>query len=111
MDVPNLSSINSSLGFAYGSQLLQYVVRTLTDTFGQEWIFRTWDSAFLALSPNIMRQAFMGRYARLRTALFRRYPKEMRVGSAWAGGDFQIQGLVQEARASMREDTTEAGQI
>lgn len=108
VDVPNLSAINSSLGFAYGSQLLQYVVRTLTDTFGQEWIFRTWDSAFLALSPNIMRQAFMGRYARLRTALFRRYPKEMRVGSAWAGGDFQIQGLVQEARASMREDTTEA---
>ncbi len=108
VDVPNLSAINSSLGFAYGSQLLQYVVRTLTDAFGQEWIFRTWDSAFLALSPNIMRQAFMGRYARLRTALFRRYPKEMRVGSAWAGGDFQIQGLVQEARASMREDTTEA---
>ena len=108
MDVPNFSSINSSLGFAYGSQLLQYVVRTLTDIFGQEWIFRTWDSAFLALSPNIMRQAFMGRYARLRTALFRRYPKEVRVGSAWAGGDFQIQGLVQEAQASMREDTTEA---
>lgn len=108
MDVPNLSAINSSLGFAYGSQLLQYVVRTLTDIFGQEWIFRTWDSAFLALSPNIMRQAFMGRYARLRTALFRRYPKEVRVGSAWAGGDFQIQSLVQEAQASMREDTTEA---
>lgn len=42
MDVPNLSAINSSLGFAYGSQLLQYVVRTLTDIFGQEWIFRTW---------------------------------------------------------------------
>ncbi len=108
VDVPNFSAINSSLGFAYGGQLLQYVVRALTDIFGREWIFRTWDSAFLALSPNIMRQAFMGRYARLRAALFRRYPKEVRVGSAWASGEFQTRSLVREAQAAMREETAEA---
>ncbi len=34
LDIPSMAAINSSLGFEYGSKLLWYVCKTLTDLFG-----------------------------------------------------------------------------
>ena len=104
LDIPSLPAINSSLGFEYGSKLLWYVSKTLADHFGPGWIFRTWDAEFVALCPNTTRQVFDGRYARLRSVLQRRYPKELRFGSAWADGAFQARELVSKARAMMHSE-------
>ncbi|MBM6829297.1 EAL domain-containing protein [Anaerotignum lactatifermentans] len=109
LDIPNLSSINSTQGFEYGSKLLWYVSKTLADIFGHSFIFRTWDAEFVALCPDITRQVFLGRCTRLRSALQRRYPKDLRIGHSWSDGIFDGKTLVNEARAIMRcapvEDT------
>ena len=101
LDIPNLSTINSSLGFEYGSKLLWYTSKTLADHFGPNWIFRTWDAEFVALCPNTTRQVFVGKCARLRSVLQRRYPKELRIGYAWSDGVFQAKNLVSDARGLM----------
>ena len=98
LDIPNLSAINSSLGFEYGSRLLWYVSKTLADIFGAGWIFRTWDTEFVAICPNTTQQVFLGRCRRLRSILQRRYPREFRMGCTWSGGTFQAKELVSEAK-------------
>ncbi len=108
LDIPGLPSINSSMGFEYGSRLLWYVSKTMKDLFGGTYLFRTWDAEFVALCPNITRQVFVGRCTRLRTTLQRRYPKELRIGYTWADGIFNGKNLVNEARALMRCDRVDA---
>ena len=108
LDVPGLSTINSSLGFEYGSRLLWYVSKTLADIFGHSFLFRTWDAEFVVLCPDTTRQVFMGRCNRLRTALQRRYPKDLRIGYTWAEGVFNGKTLVGEAKTIMRCEQVEA---
>ena len=86
LDMPNLSILNSSLGFEYGSRLLWYRLQDHGGLFGPNWIFRTWDAEFVALCPDTTQQVFEGRCARLRGMLQQRYPKELRLGRAWADG-------------------------
>lgn len=102
LDIPGLSAINSSQGFEYGSKMLWYVSKTLTDIFGHSLIFRTWDAEFVALCPDTTRQVFVGRCTRLRSALQRRYPKDLRIGYTWSEGVFSGKALVSEARSIMR---------
>lgn len=101
LDIPGMAAINGSLGFEYGNQLLWYVSKTLTDIFGTSLLFRTWDAEFIAFCPNTTRQVFLGRCGRLRSILQRRYPKEVRLGRAWADGIFSGKLLADEARHSM----------
>ena len=108
LDIPDLSAINSSLGFEYGSKLLWYVSKTLSDIFGNSLLFRTWDAEFVALCPNTTRQVFTGRCIRLSTTIQRRYPKYPRIGYTWADGTFDGQSLVNEARAILRSKMSEA---
>ena len=102
LDIPHLATINSSLGFEYGSRLLWCVSKTLTDIFGPELLFRTWDAEFVALCPNTTYQVFVGRCNRLRFNLQRRYPRTLRLGHTWADGVFTGKNLVDEARTMMR---------
>ena len=102
LDIPNISSINSTKGFEYGSRLLWYVSKTLEDIFGHSYIFRTWDAEFVALCPNITRQVFIGRCNRIRSNLQRMYPKYVRIGFTWAEGVFSGKTLVNEARSIMK---------
>lgn len=106
LDIPDLPYINSSLGFEYGSRLLWYVSKTLSDIFGNSLLFRTWDAEFVALCPNTTRQVFTGRCIRLSTTIQRHYPKYLRIGYTWADGTFHAQTLVNEARAVMRSEMT-----
>ena len=102
LDVPGLSEINGRLGFEYGSKLLCFISKTLSDLFGGTFLFRIWDAEFVALCPDTTQQVFDGRCLRLRAALQRRYPKDIRVGTAWSDGIFTGKELVQEAREMMR---------
>ena len=104
LDVPNLSILNSRQGFEYGSKLLWYVSKSMAELFGPTWIFRTWDAEFVALCPNTTQKIFLSRCARLRGMLQRRYPRELRLGCAWADGSFQAKELVYEARRMMRRE-------
>ena len=110
LDIPGLSAINSNLGFEYGSKLLWYVSKTLTDIFGRSFLFRTWDAEFVALCPDTTRQVFLGRCTRLRTMLQRRYPRRLRIGYSWSEGVFTGRDLVNEARAIMRCERVEAAE-
>lgn len=108
VDIPGLSSINSSQGFEYGDRLLWYVSKTLADIFGRSFLFRTWDAEFVALCPDTTRQVFVGRCTRLRSVLQRRYPRDLRIGYTWADGVFQGKSLVDEARSIMHCEQVEA---
>ena len=102
LDIPGMASINGSLGFEYGSKLLWYVSKTLTDVFGPSLLFRTWEAEFIAFCPNTTRQVFFGRCGRLRSILQRRYPKRVRMGRAWASDSFNGRALVDEARLDLQ---------
>ena len=102
LDIPQLSAINSIRGFEYGSRLLWYVSKTMSDIFGSSFIFRTWDAEFVALCPDNTRQVFAGKCTRLRSILQRRYPKSFRIGYTWSEKVFSGKTLVNEARTIMR---------
>lgn len=101
LDIPELSTINSAQGFEYGSRMMWYISKTLTDIYGHSFIFRTWASEFIVLCPDITRSVFTGKYTRLYSNLQRRYPKILRIGYAWSAGEFCGKTLVNEARSVM----------
>ena len=101
LDVPGWSAINSTLGFEYGNRLLSYIYETMSEIFGNGFLFRTWDAEFVVLSPNITQQVFSGRCVRLGMQLRRRYPQEVRIGHTWSDGVFDGKKLVEEARTIM----------
>lgn len=108
LDIPHFAAINSSNGFEYGSKLLWYVAKTLTDLFGSALLFRTWDAEFVIFLPNTTQEVFLGRCGRLWSILQRRYPKLIRIGRAWADGVFTGSHLVEEARTLMQREYIES---
>lgn len=105
LDIPGFASINSKFGFEYGSKMLWYVAKTLTDLFGTAMLFRTWESEFVIFCPNTTREVFLGKCGRLRSILQRRYPKQIRIGRAWDDNIFTGKRLAEEARNAMRMAT------
>ena len=101
IDVPQLSVLNSRMGFEYGRGILWYIRQTVEELFGKDCLFRTWDAEFAVLCPNIASRVFEGRCIRLKGMLERRYPKEVRVGYVWATGSFNGKDLVDEAHEIM----------
>ena len=104
IDIPNFGAVNSSHGFEYGSKMLWYTAKTLTDLFGGALLFRTGEAEFIVFYPNTTREVFLGRCGRLRSILQRRYPKQVRIGRAWAEGVFSGKRLTVEAKAAMRAE-------
>ena len=104
IDIPNFGAVNGSHGFEYGSKMLWYTAKTLTDLFGGALLFRTGEAEFIVFYPNTTREVFLGRCGRLRSILQRRYPKQVRIGRAWAEGVFSGKRLTVEAKAAMRAE-------
>lgn len=102
LDVPDLPAISSRQGFEKGSRLLWYVASTLSDLFGPALLFRTREAEFVVFHPNTTREVFLGRCGRLRSILQRRYPRQIRIGRAWADGVFSGNRLVKKAKAAMQ---------
>ena len=102
VDVPELSAINSIQGFDYGSKLILHIAEVLTEMFGKSYLFRTWDSEFVALCPNTTLDTFIDRCVRVRNVLQRCYYKQIRIGYTWSDGIFYAKKLVKEAKAIMR---------
>lgn len=102
LDIPGFAAISSKMGFEYGSKMLWYMAKTLKDLFGTAMLFRIWESEFAVFYPNTTREVFVGRCGRLHSILQRRYPKQIRIGRAWADGVFTGKRLAEEARAAMR---------
>ena len=107
LDIPGISSINSRLGFEYGSRMIWYVAHTLTELFGSALLFRTWDAEFVVFYPNSTREVFLGRCGRLRSILQRRYPKQIRIGRSWSDGVFTGRRLAKEAKDAMQVEHIE----
>lgn len=103
VDIPAMTAINGSRGFEYGGRMLRNVFQTLCDTFGTSLLFRTWDAEFIAFCPDTTKSSFLSRRDRLRSSLAARYPNDVRIGSAWAGGkSFTGSSLVDMAKREMR---------
>ena len=102
LDVPDLSVINSIQGFEYGSKLILHVAEVLSETFGRSYLFRTWDSEFVVLSPNTTLEVFIDKCTWVRDILQRCYYKQIRIGYTWSSGVFFAKKLVKEAKAIMR---------
>ena len=107
LDIPGLSSVNSRHGFEYGSRMLWYISNTLAQLFGPTLLFRTREAEFIVFYPNTTREVFLGRCGRLRSILQRRYPKQIRIGRAWADGVFTGQRLASQAKEAMRVERAE----
>ena len=104
LDIPGIASMNVSLGFEYVSKFLRYISKNIVDIFGPKLVFRTWEAEFVAFCPNLTNQVFQGRCSRLNSIIQRRYPKETRIGTAWAEGTFTGRQLVERARSNMRSN-------
>ena len=107
LDIPGLSAVKSRHGFEYGSRMLWYISKTLAELFGPTLLFRTREAEFVVFYPNTTREVFLGRCGRLRSILQRRYPKQVRIGRAWADGVFTGQRLTLEAKKAMRAEHAE----
>ncbi|MDO5146751.1 MAG: diguanylate cyclase [Eubacteriales bacterium] len=104
LDIPNLPSMNTTMGYEYGNQFLWYIAQTMESIFGNTLLFRTWEAEFVVLCPNINQQVFLGRCNRLWTLMQRRYPGKVRIGHTWAEGEFSGKTMVEEARVIMRSE-------
>ena len=102
LDIPNYSAINADLGFEHSGKMLWYVAKSLAEIFGSALLFRTWEAEFVVFYPNATREVFLGHCGRLWTVLQRRYPRQVRMGQAWAGGAFNGKRLAEEANAAMK---------
>ena len=109
LDIPGFAAVNSGQGFEYGSKMLWYVAETLKELFGSALLFRTWESEFIVFFPNTTRDVFLGRCGRLRSILQRRYPRQIRIGRAWADGVFTGRRLAGEAKAAMQVEFAGGG--
>ena len=87
--------------FDSGSRMLWYTAHTLEEIFGPALLFRTREAEFTVFYPNTTREVFLACCGRLRSILQRRYPRQMRIGRAWAEGEFAGRQLVKKAQASM----------
>ena len=85
--------------------MLWYVVHTLEEIFGPALLFRTREAEFVVFYPNTTREVFLACCGRLRSILQRRYPKQVRIGRAWADGEFAGRRLVKKAQAAMHLGT------
>ena len=102
LDIPGLSLHSGRRSsFDSGSRMLWYTAHTLEEIFGPALLFRTREAEFTVFYPNTTREVFLACCGRLRSILQRRYPRQMRIGRAWAEGEFAGRQLVKKAQASM----------
>lgn len=105
VDIPEISSINSTKGFEYGKELMLFITDLIISIFGKSFLFRTWDAEFVVLFPNTLQNIFAGRCERFRKAVQSRYPGKARVGYTWAEESFKARDLVREAKVIMRSQS------
>lgn len=108
LDIPNLTIINSTQGFEYGSKIILHVSEILSETFGKTYLFRTWDCEFVALCPNTTLEVFIDKCTRVRDILQQSYYKQIRIGYTWSGGVFYAKKLVKEAKTIMHCESIQA---
>lgn len=101
LDIPGIPSHGGRSSFEAGSRMLWYVAHTLEELFGPALLFRTREAEFITFYPNTTREVFLACCGRLRSILQRRYPKQVRIGRAWADGEFAGRRLVKKAQAAM----------
>lgn len=101
LDIPALSVHGGRHSFESGSRMLWYVANTLEELFGSALLFRTREAEFVVFYPNTTREVFLACCGRLRSILQRRYPRQVRIGRAWADGEFTGRQLAKQAQAAM----------
>ena len=101
VDVPQITALSKRYSFAYGRRVLRDVAQALVGAFGKKLLFRIWDTEFIALCPNLVRDVFLDRMRRVRDRLQRLYPETLRFGLAWADENFTAAQLVNQARNLM----------
>ena len=101
VDVPQMTALSKRYSFSYGHRILRDVTQALIGAFDSKLLFRVWDTEFIALCPNLVRDVFLDRMRRVRDRLQRLYPETLRFGLAWADENFTAAQLVNQARNLM----------
>lgn len=101
VDVPQMTALSRRYSFSYGHRILRDVTQALIGAFDSKLLFRVWDTEFIALCPNLVRDVFLERIRRVRDRLQRLYPDTLRFGLAWADENFTAAQLVNQARNLM----------
>ena len=104
LDIPGLSPFSDGMGEDYTRKMLIFVSEVMAEIFQKAHLYRTWETEFVVLCPDITYEVFTARCVRLRTALQRRYPQRIRVGYTWSDKFFTARRLVEDAAAIMRCD-------
>ena len=104
LDIPGLSAFSSAMGEEYTRKMLIFVSEIMMEVFQKALLYRTWETEFVALCPDITYEVFTARCVRLRATLQRRYPQKIRMGYTWSDKFFTARRLVEDAAAIMRCD-------
>lgn len=98
---PQILQLSREYGYEHCVRLISFVLELLRRSFGNSFIFRSFDSEFIILVPNTTKKIFFDRVARVQTVIDRNYPGHAVYGSTWSRGAFSGGNLVQEALTLM----------
>ena len=101
ISAPQILTLVHTHGAEHVSGLLHYIDDVLRRSFGNSVLLHLYDSEYVVLSANIMKEAFFERVGWVQNLCRRHYSDQIVHGATWARGIFSAQELLREARLIM----------
>ncbi len=101
VSVPQVLSLANAYGYRHVARMLDFLTELLLRSFGNSFVFRTFDSEFVILVPNTNKDIFFDRINLVQNVVQRNYPGQAFFGATWSRGAFDGESLVKEARTLM----------
>lgn len=99
--IPQLLALTNEYGSDHCNNLINYVSELLKRSFGNSFIFHTYDQEFVVVVPNTTKDIFFERVSTVQQLCRRNYPSQISTGATWSRGVFAGEALVKEARTIM----------
>lgn len=99
--VPKILSLANEYGIDHCTNLIAYEAEILQRSYGNSFIFHTYDQEYVVIVPNVTKQIFFDRIATVHQLCRRNYPGQISSGATWSRGVFSAQNLIKEARTIM----------
>lgn len=105
VSIPHVAGLVERHGFSHVLAIFLKISAALDRSFSGASVFRTADTEFVVIAPNLSYHSFVQRSARVRTELAGSFPGEVQVGHAWSDSTREAWSVVEEARTVSRNDT------
>ncbi len=99
--VPKLLTLANEYGIDHCTNLIAYEAEILQISFGNSFIFHTYDQEYVVVVPNMTKQIFFDRVSTVKQLCMRNFPSQISSGATWSRGVFSAQHLIKEARTIM----------